>query len=111
MNDIIITDRFEINIVYKSLDVLCYPDDYWDETDEQEELIARLINQLKSDSVYWEVSDRISGNSIPIMNEEEAELLCGLLNSLPESYLISQYGDSDVYTDDTLEKEFTIVRC
>ena len=110
MSDIIITDRFVVEEVYVPLSYFSYPDDFWDEENDYEKMIKELIEQLKGQSMYWEVTDRISQNSIPIIDEEEAELLCGLLNSLPESYLIEQYGDSDVYVDDTLEKEFTIIK-
>lgn len=110
MSDIIITDRFEVVEVYTPLSYFSYPDDFWDEENDCEKMIKELIEQLKGQSMYWEVTDKISTNSIPVMDEEEAELLCDLLNSLPESYLIEQYGDSDVYVDDTLEKEFTIIK-
>lgn len=109
MSDIIICDRFVVEEVYVPLSYFSYPDDFWNEKDEHEKMIKDLIEQLKGQSMYWEVTDRISKNSIPIIDEEEAELLCGLLNGLPESYLIEQFGDSDVYTDNTLQNEFTII--
>ncbi len=106
--DKIISDRFIVEDVVIAKEVFSYPDNYWDTTDEKEAMIKELIEDIKNSSYYWHVTDRISGISIPVTDEEEANLLCSLLNELPESYLVSYFGDSDVYTDNTLEENFTI---
>lgn len=103
----IISDRFIVEDVFVSNSMFAYIDQL-DINNEYEKTIKELLEELGEKSYYWEVTDRISGNSIPIIDEEEAELLCALLNELPESYLTPYFGDSDVYTDDTLEEEFTV---
>lgn len=108
MNEIIATDRFEVCDVTVARSWFSYPDDYWDENNEYEAMIKKLIEELGEESYYWEVEDRISGNSIPIKDEEEAELLCSLLNGLPESYLVEYFGDAAMYGDD-LKEDFTVI--
>lgn len=106
----IISDRFTVENVVVMRDIFGYPDNYWNTDDDKEKMIKELIETIGECSSYYHVVDRISGNYIPITDEGEAELLCSLLNELPESYLISYFGDSDVYTDNTLEEKFTVFK-
>lgn len=103
----IISDRFIVEDVFIAKPMFAYIEQL-DMNNEYEKTIKELLEELGERNYYWQVTDRISGNSIPITDEEEAELLCALLNELPESFLTPYFGDSDVYTDDTLEEEFTI---